>query len=99
VIDDALIGALAELLPAAPAHNAIYLAAIRAFREALPPCPWVAAMETEFHTTMPDAARHYGVPKAWRAEGVASTAFMARPIFAAIGPGERHAARALAAFA
>lgn len=75
VVDDGLIRALEEFLPAAPAHNAIYLTAIRAFREALPGVPLVAAMETEFHATMPDAARHYGVPPAWRAEGVAKYGF------------------------
>ena len=50
VIDDALLRALEEFLPAAPAHNAIYLAAIRAFRESLPGIPLVAAFETEFHS-------------------------------------------------
>ncbi len=49
VIDDAVLQALEEFLPAAPAHNAIYLAAIRAFRESLPGIPLVAAFETEFH--------------------------------------------------
>ena len=48
----------------------IYLAAIRAFRESLPGIPLVAAFEPEFHSTMPDRARLYGVPAAWRAEGV-----------------------------
>ena len=62
IIDDAVVRAMEEFLPAAPAHNAIYLTAIRAFREALPGVPLVAAFETEFHATMPDAARHYGVP-------------------------------------
>ena len=70
IIDDGVLQALAEFLPAAPAHNAIYLAAIRAFRESLPDIPLVAAFETEFHATMPDRARLYGVPAEWRAEGV-----------------------------
>src|SRR5437773_11336184 len=66
LIDDGVIAALEEFLPAAPAHNAIYLTGIRAFRESLPATPLVAAFETEFHRTMPDFAREYGVPKAWR---------------------------------
>lgn len=66
MIDDALIGALEEYLPAAPAHNAIYLTGIRAFREAMPGVPLVAAFETEFHATMPEAAVRYGVPAEWR---------------------------------
>ena len=66
VIDDGLMTALEEYLPAAPAHNAIYLAGIRAFREALPEATLVAAFETEFHATMPEHAARYGVPGEWR---------------------------------
>ncbi len=70
LIDDDVVRALEEFLPAAPAHNAIYLAAIRAFRESLPGVPLVAAFETEFHARMPARACFYGVPAAWRAEGI-----------------------------
>lgn len=66
VIDDAVVAAMEEFLPAAPAHNAIYLTAIRAFREAMPRTPLVAAFETEFHATMPEYAARYGVPAEWR---------------------------------
>ena len=68
VIDDGVLEAMEEFLPAAPAHNAIYLAAIRAFREAMPGVPLVAAFETEFHATMPEYAARYGVPPEWREE-------------------------------
>src|SRR5689334_10085387 len=51
VIDDGVIRALEQFLPAAPAHNAIYLTGIRAFRETMPGLPLVAAFETEFHAT------------------------------------------------
>jgi len=74
-IDDNVLLALAEFLPAAPAHNAIYLAAIRAFRESLPGIPLVAAFETEFHATMPACALLYGVPAEWRAEGIVRYGF------------------------
>jgi len=67
-IDDAAVAALEAYQAAAPAHNAIYLAAIRAFREALPGVPLVAAFETEFHATMPEFAARYGVPREWLAE-------------------------------
>jgi acetate kinase len=67
-IDDGVVAAMEEFLPAAPAHNAIYLTAIRAFREAMPGTPLVAAFETEFHATMPEYAARYGVPAAWREE-------------------------------
>ena len=66
VIDDAVEQALVQFLLAAPVHNAIYLEAIRAFRETMPGVPLVAAFETEFHRTMPEYARWYGVPADWR---------------------------------
>ncbi|MGA3043695.1 MAG: hypothetical protein ABSF54_23210 [Bryobacteraceae bacterium] len=74
-IDDGVLRALEEYLPAAPAHNAIYLTAIRAFREAMPGIPLVAAFETEFHASMPAYASLYGVPAQWRAEGIVKYGF------------------------
>jgi acetate kinase len=75
LVDDGVVAALEEFLPAAPAHNAIYLTAIRALRESMPGVPLVAAFEPEFHATMPEYARAYGVPACWRAEGVAKYGF------------------------
>jgi len=75
VIDDGGLLALHEFAPAAPAHNAIYLEAIRAFRESMPGVPLVAAFEPEFHGAMPGYARHYGVPAEWRADGVRKYGF------------------------
>ncbi len=66
LIDDGIVAAMTEFVPAAPAHNTIYLAAIRAFQEAMPRIPLVAAFETEFHATMPEHAARYGVPAEWR---------------------------------
>ncbi len=66
LIDEGILAALEEFLPAAPAHNRIYLTAIRAFTEGLPGVPLVAAFETEFHATMPEHAARYGVPGWWR---------------------------------
>ncbi len=66
LIDDALLAGLEQFLPVAPAHNAIYLTGIRAFREALPEAVLVAAFEPEFHATMPEHAVRYGVPAEWR---------------------------------
>jgi len=45
VVDDGVMDALRQFLPAAPAHNAIYLTAIEAFRQAMPGVPIVAAFE------------------------------------------------------
>lgn len=65
VVDDAVMAAQEEFLGAAPAHNAIYLAGMRAFGQALPGVPLVAAFETEYHRTMPEYAVRYGVPADW----------------------------------
>jgi acetate kinase len=75
VVDDGVMQALEQFLPAAPAHNAIYLTGIRAFQETMPGVPLVAAFETEFHATMPACASTYGVPGAWRDDGVAHYGF------------------------
>jgi len=75
LIGDEELQALAEYRPAAPAHNAIDLDAIRAFRESMPGVPLVAAFEPEFHATMPACARLYGVPGVWRDEGVVRYGF------------------------
>lgn len=66
LIDDDVVAAQCEFLGAAPLHNRIYLDAIAAFREAMPDIPLVAAFETEYHRTIPEAARWYGVPSEWR---------------------------------
>jgi len=68
LIDESVEQAMAQFLLAAPLHNAIYLEAIRAFREAMPGVPLVAAFETEFHRSKPECARYYGVPEDWRVE-------------------------------
>jgi len=75
VVDCGVVDALRQFLPAAPAHNAIYLTAIEAFQAAMPETPIVAAFEPEFHATMPEHARLYGVPAQWLDEGVARYGF------------------------
>lgn len=75
VVDADVEQAMVQFLLAAPVHNAIYLEAIRAFREALPEVPLVAAFETEFHRTIPEYARVYGVPEDWRRVGVEKYGF------------------------
>jgi acetate kinase len=92
VVDDRVVAALRQFLPAAPAHNAIYLTAIEAFQQAMPGVPIVCAFEPEFHATMPEHARLYGVPGQWREEGVvkygfhgASHQFVAERVTAMLG--------------
>jgi acetate kinase len=66
LIDAGVIEAMERYQPAAPAHNTIYLSAIRGFQDALPGIPLVAAFETEFHATIPEYAARYGIPAEWR---------------------------------
>jgi acetate kinase len=75
IVDADVKKALRHYLPAAPAHNAIYLTAIEALEAAMPGIPILAAFEPEFHVTMPEYARHYGVPPLWRDEGVSKYGF------------------------
>jgi acetate kinase len=75
IVDDGVLAAMRRYLAAAAMHNAIYLAAIAGFQEAMPGVPIVAAFETEFHATMPEHARLYGVPAEWQAEGVVKYGF------------------------
>src|ERR1035441_2476603 len=51
VVDGEVMAALRQFLAAAPAHNAIYLTAIEALRQAMPGGPIVAGFEPEFHPT------------------------------------------------
>ncbi|HEY1342232.1 MAG TPA: hypothetical protein VGF59_32210 [Bryobacteraceae bacterium] len=75
VANDSVLAAMRQFLPAAAVHNAIYLAAIEGFQQAMPGVPIVCAFEPEFHATMPDHARLYGVPGDWTDEGVQKYGF------------------------
>ncbi len=66
LVNEDVLAAMEDFLPAAPLHNRIYLDGMRAFQEALPGVPLVAAFETEFHRTRPPQASYYGIPTAWR---------------------------------
>lgn len=64
-IDEAVLTAMEEVSSVAPAHNPPYLAAMRQLAETVPDIPLVAAFETDFHLTIPEARRRYAIPKAW----------------------------------
>jgi acetate kinase len=65
VVDAGVRTAIAELAALAPLHNPAALAGIDAVAEAWPALPQVAAFDTAFHATMPDAAALYPVPWDW----------------------------------
>jgi acetate kinase len=68
IVDDAFLDAMREFVFLAPAHNPPYIAAMEAFRAALPGVPLVAVVETGTWSAMDEAATTYAVPYEWRTE-------------------------------
>ncbi len=60
-----VLQSMEEMNPVAPAHNPPYIAAMRQLGSQLPEIPLVAAFETDFHQTIPDANQYYAVPYEW----------------------------------
>jgi acetate kinase len=67
-IDDRLIPYIEHGAEIAPLHNRPALDAIEQARRALPDVPHVAVSDAHFHSTMPDEARRYAIPEAWRVD-------------------------------
>jgi acetate kinase len=67
LIDEAALVALDEAAGLAPIHDPIAIMAIRAARARLPVLH-VAAFDTAFHATLPEAAVRYPVPDSWGTE-------------------------------
>ena len=61
-VDDELTAAVESLIPLAPLHNDACLSGLRAARDLYPDLPHVAAFDTAFHATLPEAARTYALP-------------------------------------
>jgi acetate kinase len=66
-IDAGVEAQLRALTDLAPLHQPKSLAALDAVTAALPGVPHVACFDTAFHATLPEAARTYALPAAWRA--------------------------------
>lgn len=66
-INTAVRQAIADLAPLAPLHNPAALAGIDAVTAAFPGLPQVAAFDTAFHASMPEAAALYALPWEWSA--------------------------------
>ncbi len=62
-IDDHVLQSMEEVSSVAPAHNPPYLAAMRQLAATVPEIPLVAAFETDFHSTIPDANKNYAIPQ------------------------------------
>jgi acetate kinase len=64
-VDDDVVDYLDSIGDLAPLHNPRAVAARRALAKVLPDAPAVAAFDTSFHATMPDAAATYALPREW----------------------------------
>lgn len=64
-ITDQVLDAMQQVSSVAPAHNPPYLAAMRQLASTVPDIPLVAAFETDFHRSIPEARRLYALPKDW----------------------------------
>lgn len=63
LVDDEVMNNLEELKPLGPLHMPANMFGIKACQEAMPGVPQVAVFDTEFHSTMPDYAYRYAIPK------------------------------------
>lgn len=66
LVDDSLIAEMERVTPFAPAHNPIYLNAMKNIRNRFPGLKQMARFETSFHGTIPEHRVTYGVPYAWK---------------------------------
>jgi acetate kinase len=64
-VSAAVLEAMEAYNAVAPAHNPIYVRAMRLLAERFPDLPLVAAFETDFHRTIPPEHRLYAIPYEW----------------------------------
>ena len=74
-VDETLLASMEAFSLVAPAHNPPYIQAMRTLANRFPSLPLVAAFETDFHQTIPDATARYAIPDAWTALGVRKWGF------------------------
>ncbi|WP_422926144.1 acetate/propionate family kinase [Singulisphaera sp. PoT] len=65
VVDEKVLEAMEAFADVAPAHNPPYTKAMRMLAERFPKLPLVAAFETGFHRTIPEANQRYAIPDEW----------------------------------
>jgi acetate kinase len=68
LVDDHVLEAMEAFADVAPAHNPPYTKAMRMLRERFPHLPLVAAFETGFHRSIPEASQRYAIPDRWATE-------------------------------
>ncbi len=65
IVDEHVLEAMEAFADVAPAHNPPYIKAMRMLGERFPDLPLVAAFETGFHRTIPEANQRYAIPDEW----------------------------------
>ena len=83
------LAALQALVPLAPLHNKPALDTIELLLNLCPEIPHAGVFDTAFHHTIPEAAVTYGLPMAWRHQGIRRYGFH--------GISHNHMARTMAA--
>lgn len=63
LIDGKVLEELKELIPLGPLHQPANIQGIEACMKLMPGVPQVAVFDTEFHSTLPDYAYRYAIPK------------------------------------
>ena len=69
-LDAAVLARLETFVPLAPLHQPHNLAPVRLLLESAPGLPQVACFDTAFHTTQPEIARLFALPRAYAEAGV-----------------------------
>ncbi|HEV3163638.1 MAG TPA: acetate/propionate family kinase [Isosphaeraceae bacterium] len=64
-VTEEVLDAMEAFADVAPAHNPPYTRAMRTLSDRFPRLPLVAAFETGFHRTIPEALQRYAVPDDW----------------------------------
>jgi acetate kinase len=64
-VDEYVLDAMEAYAEVVPAHNPPYVKAMRMLRSRFPKMPLIAAFETGFHETIPEARKRYAVPDLW----------------------------------
>ena len=75
LITDDVIAELSRLIPLAPLHLPVEIAAVDAVRMRYPSLPQVACFDTAFHRTMPRVAQLYGLPRRFLDAGIVRYGF------------------------
>lgn len=65
LVTEDVLEAMEDFADVCPAHNPPYIKAMRTLAERFPALPLVAAFETGFHRTIPEANQRYAIPEHW----------------------------------